>query len=335
MKVAVLGRTRMLAVTARELHANGHEVVLVIAPSGPRHQADAEPLNQIAAEIGCPFLAVSNLESPDVLSAIEACGAEVGVSVNWPTLVPPRALDAFRHGVLNAHAGDLPRYRGNATLGWAILNDETEIVVTVHRMDPGLDSGPVFAKQSHPIDASTYVGDLFDFCDLIVPKMFSAVLTNLTVGLEPPRPQDQRPEVGLRCFPRTPADGWLEWSRDAESLARIVRASSQPLDGAYTLLGHERLTIWRAHHELLHYEHQGVPGQVIEIRRDSGEVMVLAGSGALVLELVQQQGQTAVSAAEALSSTRQRLGFHLPTVVEDLLRRVAELERQAPQERPQ
>ena len=33
-------------------------------------------------------------------------------------------IDFFELGILNAHGGDLPRYRGNACQAWAIINGE-------------------------------------------------------------------------------------------------------------------------------------------------------------------------------------------------------------------
>lgn len=327
MKVAVLGRTRMLLRAARALHDHGHEVVLLLAPSGRHVDATAGHLRDLADELGCDFLGVPSLTLPDALAALAGSGAEVAVSVNWPTLVPTQVLELFPHGVLNAHAGDLPRHRGNATISWAILTGEPQVVVTIHRMDAGLDSGPVLAKRPCPLDASTYVGDVLAFCERVVPELFVEVVAGLAGGTLQPMPQPEEPGSSLRCFPRTPADGWIEWPQDAESLARLVRASAEPFEGAYTVAGGDRLAVWRAHAEQLPYPSLGVPGQVIELRKAAGEVAVLTGSGVLVLERVQTPNSGPVAPVEVLKSTRLRLGLHLPTVVADLSHRLAGLER--------
>lgn len=317
----------MLASAARALHEHGHPVVLVAAPAGPVHAADRAAFAELAEELSCPWLAAADLASPAALAAIARSGAEVAVSVNWPTLVPPPALAAFTHGVLNAHAGDLPRYRGNATIAWAILAGEPQVVLTVHVMDAGLDSGPVLAKRSCAVDDSTYVGDVYAWCEENVPAMFVEVLDGLAGDTLTPVAQPGPPHTGLRCLPRVPADGWIEWTQDATALARLVRASAEPFHGAHTALGSDRLTVWRAHAEPLAYDHLGVPGQVLARRADSGEVTVLTGAGVLVLERVQLADAAPVTAAELLTSTRLRLGLHVPAVLDDLLRRVAALER--------
>ena len=326
----MLGRTRMLSAAARALAQHGHEVVLVVVPAGAQHAGDAEHMRALAEDLGCPFEVASDLGAAPALEALAASGAEVGVSVNWPTIVPPPALAAFAHGLLNAHAGDLPRYRGNATIAWAILAGEPSVVVTVHRMDAGLDSGPVLAKRARALDDATYVGDVYAWCEEVVPELFVEVLDGLADGTTAAVAQPDAPAAGLRCFPRTPADGWIDWAQDAAALARLVRASAEPFEGAFTTLGGERLTIWRAHAERLAYEHLGVPGQVVELRRAAGEVAVLCGarSGVLVLERVALgAGAPPEAATDVLTSTRTRLGLHVPTALGDLERRVAALER--------
>ena len=45
-------------------------------------------------------------------------------------------------GVLNAHPGLLPKYRGVDVIPWAILNGD-DIGVTLHFIDKGVDTGPV------------------------------------------------------------------------------------------------------------------------------------------------------------------------------------------------
>ena len=44
--------------------------------------------------------------------------------MNYTGIIPQSIIDLFNHGILNIHPGDLPRYRGNACLAWAIINAE-------------------------------------------------------------------------------------------------------------------------------------------------------------------------------------------------------------------
>jgi hypothetical protein len=64
---------------------------------------------------------------------------------NWR--LPPEVLALPRLGVLNVHPSALPRYRGPAPLLWAIRNGDPTFGMTIHRMDDGLDTGPILAQR--------------------------------------------------------------------------------------------------------------------------------------------------------------------------------------------
>ncbi len=124
--------------------------------------------------------------------------ADVAISVNWKTLIRSPMLSAFRHGIVNAHTGDLPRYRGNATPNWAILRGENEIVLTLHRMVEELDAGPILGRASLAIDDHTYIADVYAFEDDVCPGLFADVLDGLENGTLEPREQDRA--GALRCY---------------------------------------------------------------------------------------------------------------------------------------
>lgn len=63
---------------------------------------------------------------------------------NW--ILPPAVFGVPRFGAINVHPSLLPRYRGPAPVHWAIRNGDPEIGVTVHRLDAGVDTGPILAQ---------------------------------------------------------------------------------------------------------------------------------------------------------------------------------------------
>ena len=280
---------------------------------------------ELAEEAGAPYFCDPAINRPEHQRLAEEAGAEVAISVNWPTLIGPEMLGRFPHGVVNAHAGDLPRYRGNATPNWAILAGEQRVVLTLHRMVECLDAGPVLAQRAFPLSDTTYVGDVYRFLAEAVPELFVQVLDGLEDGTLVAIDQPEDPALSLRCYPRHPRDSRLDWDRAAAELCRLVRASAEPFSGAYSFIGTDRVVVWRARAEPVGHPYLGVPGQVIDIRRRSGEVAVLTGEGALVLEEVETPAGRG-PAAEYVRSTRTRFGMDVTAEMGRLLDRVRELE---------
>jgi len=58
-------------------------------------------------------------------------------------------IDAFPDGLLNIHRGIIQKYRGLDSTYWAIYNNDFgDIGVTIHKIDSGLDTGPVVRQQN-------------------------------------------------------------------------------------------------------------------------------------------------------------------------------------------
>lgn len=308
MRVVALGRTRVLYRTVRQLEAAGHDVVAVLtASAGDHYEATVENFRALADDVDATFHCPDGINDAETVSLVRDHDPDVGVSVNWPTVVGSELRDAVEHGVVNSHAGDLPRYRGNAAPNWAIIDGEDEVVFTLHLMDDGLDTGPVLLKHSCPLTPETYIGDVYAYSREHTPGRFVEAVDGLESGAIEPTPQPDDPQKALRCYPRRPEDSRIAWSDPATRIARLVRASAEPLDGAYVVRDGTRLTVWRAHAEELPTPVRGVPGQVIDCRFDVGEVAVLTGEGALVLETIEVGGSGRIEPTEIVDSTRTRL----------------------------
>ena len=327
MKFAALGRTQWLYDSIRALVSAGHQIVLIgTCPAAPEYTVTEQDFIDLAKELGCPSFCTSAVNYSEYLKMIMDSGADIAVSVNWLTLIGRTILEQFKYGVINAHAGDLPRYRGNAVANWAILSGESKIVLTFHQMAIELDAGPILCQVDFPLTPETYIGEIFDFFKTGIPLGFVQVLKGFELGTIIPKPQPTDPAISLRCFPRIPRDSEINWQQPAELLARLVRASAEPFLGAYTFLEDEKLTIWRAYPSRLSYQYLGSPGQVAERNQKTGEVVVITGDGVLVLQEVESVLRGRKPAGEIIRSIRVRLGFDYYERFVQLERRIHEAE---------
>ncbi len=328
MKVAIIGRTEPLLRSAERIAERGHEVPIVVTcEAEPHYQANVDDFRQLSESLGAEFIKTSNINKPSVVSALQESNCEVAASINWKTIIRREVLDTFNHGIINCHAGDLPKYRGNAATNWALIEGEEEIVYSLHYMAEELDAGPVLLKRSMNVTPETRIADVYEFGEENVPQMFGEAIDKIENGEIEINPQsDDRDEI-LRCYPRCPRDSKIIWSKSAEYLDRIVKASSEPLFGAYTYLGTKKLRIWRTHVESPPTPHLGAPGQVAERRPQEGQVAVITGDGFLVLEEVELEGEGRRRATEVLKSNRDRLGMDVQGEIRKLEQKIEEIER--------
>jgi methionyl-tRNA formyltransferase len=113
----------------------------------------------------------------------------VAFGFNWR--LPPEVLALPRFGVLNVHPSALPRYRGPAPLLWAIRNGDPTIGVTVHRMDDGLDTGPILAQRDDvPLPEHATPGTVWEQTGPVVAELVQVALDRVVAG-DPGVPQDE------------------------------------------------------------------------------------------------------------------------------------------------
>lgn len=327
MRVAAFGRTHWLYDAIEAVSARGHEIVLVgTTAAAPEYQRTEDDFRRLAERLDCPLFVNARLGDPPVRALLASCGADVAISVNWPTLVPASVRTLFPHGVLNGHSGALPRYRGNACPNWAILAGESTVGVTVHQMADELDAGDILVQEHIPVGPDDYIADVYGEIERRFPRMFADAIDGLAAGTLTPQPQSTDPADALRCYPRKPVDGLIDWRDSADAIARRVRASAEPFAGAYSWYEGQRLRIWRARAVSEPCPSLGVPGQVTRIDRVRGVVGVLCGHGELELQQVELANGGRVAPAAIVRSTRDRLGRDVEEELAALRERVAQLE---------
>jgi hypothetical protein len=107
-----------------------------------------------------------------------------------------------RIGILNAHPGLLPQYRGLDVMEWAILNGD-DIGVTIHFVDEGIDTGPIVVKKRLAIQPGNRLSDLKKKAsDLGVQTLLEAV-DLIAAGKASPQPQKEEEGKLYGSMPRS------------------------------------------------------------------------------------------------------------------------------------
>jgi methionyl-tRNA formyltransferase len=69
-------------------------------------------------------------------------------------------------GILNAHPGLLPKYRGVDVIPWAVYNGD-EVGVTVHFIDEGVDTGRIIMQEVIKLDEKETISTLRNKSEII------------------------------------------------------------------------------------------------------------------------------------------------------------------------
>lgn len=288
MRVAIIGRTEVLYEAALKLKKQGYEIALIItAKEAPEYQKTADDFLVLAKEWDIPYVCTSRIM--DVYEKVRSIPLiDIGVSLNYIGIIPQAMIDLFPLGILNAHSGDLPRYRGNACQAWAIINGETRIGLCIHQMIGGeLDSGAILAREYYPININTKVTEVYQWFSERVPFLFLDALNKISFDplfvLEV-----QSEQNALRCYPRRPEDGRIDWRGTNEQILRLINASNKPYSGAFCTFSDRSMIIWDAELADDNENYCAIAGQVIHISKHY--IDVACGKGKLRVKQVEIDG---------------------------------------------
>lgn len=326
MRVAILGRTRILYDSIERVLQNGDEVVLIgTCAAAPEYDIRECDFERKAKELGALFFNDVRINSTEITELMRSADADIAISINWLTIIKQPAVSCFKYGILNAHCGDLPRYRGNACPNWSILNGDDSYAISIHYMIPEeLDSGDILIKKKYPITETTTITDIYKNMDEQIPELFCDALNLIRSGEGQGEPQSKNPEDSLRCYPRIPTDSFIDWNQNCNTILRNIRASTRPFQGTFCYCDDLKLYIYSAASKPFPAPCNVYPGQVIAIDRESGQIEIAAKDGIIVVEKV-CMGNDEYRAADVLRSTRIRLNYCVEEEIYQLRQQIKEL----------
>lgn len=322
MKVAVMGRTQMLYDTISILESAGHEIVYIgTSKAAPEYTKNESDFETFAEERNILF--TRNLkEFKCLISQTESFIADIAISINWPMLIDLNCISKFKLGILNAHCGDLPRYRGNACPNWAIINGEKQICVSIHFMEAeSLDSGDIVIKNYYPINELTTITEIYTKLEQDIPNMFVKALKIVEDYPEKIYSQSKDINDSLRCYPRIPSDSLIDWNRNAIDINRLIHASCYPFAGAYTYSDYDKIYILDS--DICDFEMPCyvIPGQVVKIESKLHTVWVACRNGNVIIKRIRVNNQE-MYPDSYFKSMRIRLGYCVMDEIYELKREV-------------
>lgn len=109
------------------------------------------PLPVVCARLGLPVETVTDVNAGAFQARLRASGAELIVTYHFDQILRADTLEVVKRGGINVHAGLLPHHRGPVPTIHALMEDQPAFGVTVHRLTPAIDDGPILAQAILPM----------------------------------------------------------------------------------------------------------------------------------------------------------------------------------------
>ncbi len=124
--------------------------LLAVVDVPPANRDSTNPLpeglprfSDVARQRGLPIFEATNTKDPDFLDQLRALQPDLFIAAGYALILKPETLAIPRLMAVNFHASLLPYYRGKHPVFRTLRGGERWAGLTVHVMDPGIDTGDI------------------------------------------------------------------------------------------------------------------------------------------------------------------------------------------------
>lgn len=276
---------------------------VVTAPPRPagRNLSQRETAVEIAAvQAGLDVTRTADFNrDPILLDLFGKRPPESIVVIDFAQKISEPFLSLSPVGCLNIHPSLLPSYRGAAPIQRSIMNGDPATGVTVFRLVPEMDAGPVLALKAFPTGDDETFGE-------VAEKLAAEGSRLLLEGLELLRQGrisfKEQVHENASFAPRiSKSETELSWENPSRKVHDLVRAMN-PVPGSFVFVHGKRLKIWKT--GLL--PDTGEPGVITGFR--DGNPVVACLAGAVEVIEVQLEGKKRTGGAEWIRGSSLKKG---------------------------
>lgn len=224
-----------------------------------------------------------SLSSENDKKILRSLDIDILIVSGWQRLVPDWLIRHCNICAIGSHGSPLgiTKGRGRSPQNWALLLGLDTFQISIFKIDPGVDSGPV-------IDTRSFNYSVYDNIKTSYYKTCLLTAEMLVKNLQDPefihRDFEVQNSEEAEYFPqRLPADGKIDWTRSSADIYNFVRALTKPYPGAESSVNGHTVKIWSALPFDLEIGNNFPPGRIVKIF-SKNDILVKTKDGFILID---------------------------------------------------
>lgn len=191
-RILILGKNNISINCTKFLLKEDRVQVVGCCPNNNDNGKDSwqKSLYKYCDEKNIEIIKFEKIKSKFSLNILKKMNLDFIFSFQYDQIISQEVIDIPRNGAINLHFSPLPKYRGVYPIAWALINNEKKYGVTLHYMDPGIDTGDIISQKMFNIDTIKNARELYNKCESVGTKIFKKSLNTLLDGSIGGTPQD-------------------------------------------------------------------------------------------------------------------------------------------------
>ncbi|MBI29363.1 MAG: hypothetical protein CMI95_05690 [Pelagibacteraceae bacterium] len=209
------------------------------------------------------FKIIKNLESKKLYNFIKKEKFDLIISAGFPHIFKKKFFNISHHGIINLHAGKLPKYRGGSPLVWQIINGEKKIGLTIIKIDNKIDTGPIITKGEFKNIKKDTILEIQKKSNKLFLKLTLDAINYLAKG------KKLKKQIRSKSYfkQRNDNDAKINFDLSNNKIYDLVRSQSFPYKGAYFYNYGKKFRLLKC--KIKNYEPKVLPGNIFKIKNKS------------------------------------------------------------------
>ncbi len=303
LKLIFMGTSNFAVPILKSLNESKHKIAYVYTQPPKKknrgQKLNFNPVYDFSVQNNLQVKYPEKLETQEELEFIEKINPDVVVVVAYGKILPTKILNISNIKFINIHASLLPKWRGAAPIQRSIMNQDDETGVSIMKIVPKLDAGPVMMKNCVQISERTNFTELSNKLSRLgssmILKSLHLIEQNKAVFID----QNENEATYAKKIEKKEAK--ISWNEKAKIILAKINALN-PNPGTWLEYNKARIKITKA----VEIKKNGNPGEIIS---DKFIVGCLENS-IQILEL-QKEGKKSMNVSEYLRGNKVTIGSNV------------------------
>ena len=185
------------------------------------------------------FITIKNLKSQKIPPILDK--TDLGLVCGFPHIFKESQFNIPKYGLINLHAGKLPKYRGGSPLNWQIINNEKYFGISVIKINKGIDTGDIIFEKKFKLLSKYKIEDLHIIANNYFPKLLYNSIFKLISGKKLKKQNEKKAKYFKQ---RRPEDSLIYPSNASfKKLNLLLRAMSSSYTNLYFIYNNKKINI--------------------------------------------------------------------------------------------
>ncbi len=308
IKIIFMGTSLFSVPILKSLYQNGYPISVVYTQPPQRsnrgQKINKSPIQGISETLNIDFRTPITLKNNLIeYEFIKKLNADIAIVVAYGQIIPKEFLKLTKKGFINIHGSILPKWRGAAPIQRSIMNQDTEIGISIMKIVEKLDAGPVCNTYKINLEKKENSEEISEKLSLLAAEKIldnvDEILDDKSVFID----QDNSKATYAKKIEKS--EGKIDWGEDSLNIISKVNGL-YPSPSAFFIFKGERYKVLKA-------EVGNGSGKKGEVISDNLEIACGDNKSIKILE-IQREGKKVQKIGEFMLGSQIKKGSIIPNV---------------------